>query len=79
MVNYIDDFGENVMVTLRNQLETYIVDVRDVDKRFSNLKGLGDLYEMLVKLKELSAMKLIKSEFEIEWMMILRVVVWCLM
>ncbi|KAG5632027.1 hypothetical protein H5410_003744 [Solanum commersonii] len=58
-----------------NELETYIVDVRDVDKRFSNLKGLGDLYEMLVKpykiciahvallqLKELSAMKLIKSE-----------------
>ncbi|KAH0739753.1 hypothetical protein KY290_038458 [Solanum tuberosum] len=51
---YPDDFGENVMVTLRNQLETYIVDVRDVDKRFSNLKGLGDLSEMLVKLKELS-------------------------
>ncbi|XP_049378286.1 uncharacterized protein LOC125843104 [Solanum stenotomum] len=32
---YPDDFGETVMVTLRNQLETYIVDVRDVDKRFS--------------------------------------------
>ncbi|KAG5601680.1 hypothetical protein H5410_033050, partial [Solanum commersonii] len=63
MVNYIDDFGENVMVTLRNQLETYIVDVRDVDKRFSNLKGLGDLSEMLVKLERaFSAMKLIKSE-----------------
>ncbi|XP_015168393.1 uncharacterized protein [Solanum tuberosum] len=49
---YPDDFGENVMVTLRNQLETYIVDVRDVDKRFSNLKGLGDLSEMLVKVKK---------------------------
>ncbi|KAH0636804.1 hypothetical protein KY289_036719 [Solanum tuberosum] len=49
---YPDDFGENVMVTLRNQLETYIVDVCDVDKRFSNLKGLGDLSEMLVKVKK---------------------------
>ncbi|KAH0746043.1 hypothetical protein KY285_007700 [Solanum tuberosum] len=49
---YPDDFGENVMVTLRNQLENYIVDVRDVDKRFSNLKGLGDLSEMLVKVKK---------------------------
>ncbi|XP_049343187.1 uncharacterized protein LOC125807502 [Solanum verrucosum] len=46
---YPDDFGENVMVTLRNQLETYIV---DVDKRFSNLKGLGNLSEMLVKVKK---------------------------
>ncbi|KAG5629888.1 hypothetical protein H5410_001605 [Solanum commersonii] len=49
---YLDDFGENVMVTLRNQLETYIVDVHDVDKRFSNLKGLGDLSEVLVKGEE---------------------------
>ncbi|XP_016490210.2 uncharacterized protein LOC107810007 [Nicotiana tabacum] len=34
---YPDDFDENIMVTLKNQLETYIVDVHDVDKRFSNL------------------------------------------
>ncbi|XP_049352641.1 uncharacterized protein LOC125817110 [Solanum verrucosum] len=48
---YPDDFAKNVMVTLRNQL-AYIVDVCDVDKRFSNLKGLGDISEMLVKVKK---------------------------
>ncbi|XP_016560344.2 uncharacterized protein LOC107859759 [Capsicum annuum] len=48
--SYLDDFGENIMVTLKNQLETYIVDVRDVDERFSNLKGLGDLSEELFAL-----------------------------
>ncbi|KAG5572106.1 hypothetical protein H5410_061872 [Solanum commersonii] len=49
---YPDDFGKNVMVTLRNQIETYIVDVRDVDRRFSNLKRLGDISEKLVKVKK---------------------------
>ncbi|XP_060203030.1 uncharacterized protein LOC132631472 [Lycium barbarum] len=49
---YPDDFGEDIMVTLKNQLETYIVDVRDVDERFSNLKGLGDLSKELVKAKK---------------------------
>ncbi|XP_047266892.1 uncharacterized protein LOC124897703 [Capsicum annuum] len=49
---YPNDFGENIMVTLKNQLETYIVDVRDVDERFSNLKGLCDLSEELVKTKK---------------------------
>ncbi|XP_059285124.1 uncharacterized protein LOC132038477 [Lycium ferocissimum] len=49
---YPDDFGENIMVTLKNELETYIVDVRDVDGRFSNLKGLGNLTEELVKTKK---------------------------
>nr|XP_016477854.1 PREDICTED: zinc finger MYM-type protein 1-like [Nicotiana tabacum] len=34
---YPDDFDENIMVTLKNQLETYIVDIRYVDERFSNL------------------------------------------
>ncbi|KAH0768458.1 hypothetical protein KY285_004329 [Solanum tuberosum] len=48
------NFGRSQRKVAKNQLETYIVDVRDVDKRFSNLKGLGDLSEMLVKLKELS-------------------------
>ncbi|KAG5584847.1 hypothetical protein H5410_045281 [Solanum commersonii] len=50
---YLDDFAKNVMVTLRNQLD-YIVGVYNVDKSFSNSKGLGDISEMLVKLKELS-------------------------
>ncbi|XP_016451030.2 uncharacterized protein LOC107775769 [Nicotiana tabacum] len=49
---YPDDFDENIMVTLKNQLETYIVDVRDVDERFSNLQGLVDLFETLVKTKK---------------------------
>nr|XP_009600790.2 zinc finger MYM-type protein 1-like [Nicotiana tomentosiformis] len=49
---YPDDFDENITVTLKNQLETYIVDVRDVDKKFSNLQGLVDLFETLVKTKK---------------------------
>ncbi|XP_070008481.1 uncharacterized protein [Nicotiana sylvestris] len=40
------------MVTLKNQYETYIVDVRDVDERFSNLQRLIDLSETLVKIKK---------------------------
>ncbi|XP_019231464.1 PREDICTED: uncharacterized protein LOC109212286 [Nicotiana attenuata] len=49
---YPDDFDENIMVTLKNQLETYIVDARDFDERFSNLQGLVDLSETLVKTKK---------------------------
>ncbi|XP_016479667.1 uncharacterized protein LOC107800912 [Nicotiana tabacum] len=49
---YPDDFDENITVTLKNQLETYIVDVRDVHERFSNLQGLVDLSETLVKTKK---------------------------
>nr|XP_009597886.1 zinc finger MYM-type protein 1-like [Nicotiana tomentosiformis] len=49
---YPDDFDENIMVTLKNQLETYIVDIRNVDERFSNLQGLVDLSETLVKTKK---------------------------
>ncbi|XP_018623814.3 uncharacterized protein [Nicotiana tomentosiformis] len=49
---YPDDFDENITVTLKNQLETYIVDIRDVDERFSNLQGLVDLSETLVKTKK---------------------------
>nr|XP_009766042.1 PREDICTED: uncharacterized protein LOC104217471 [Nicotiana sylvestris] len=49
---YPDDFDENIMITLENQLATYIVNVRDVDERFSNLKGLSDLSEKLVKTKK---------------------------
>ncbi|XP_016447742.2 uncharacterized protein LOC107772782 [Nicotiana tabacum] len=49
---YPDDFDENSMITLENKLATYIVDIRDVDERFSNLKGLSDLSEKLVKTKK---------------------------
>ncbi|XP_070045858.1 uncharacterized protein [Nicotiana tomentosiformis] len=49
---YPNDFDENIMVTLKNQLETYIVDIRDVDERFLNLQGLVDLSETLVKTKK---------------------------
>nr|XP_018627181.2 uncharacterized protein LOC104098881 [Nicotiana tomentosiformis]XP_033512693.1 uncharacterized protein LOC104098881 [Nicotiana tomentosiformis]XP_033512694.1 uncharacterized protein LOC104098881 [Nicotiana tomentosiformis] len=49
---YPDDFDENIMVTLKNQHETYIVNIRDVDERFSNLQGLVDLSETLVKTKK---------------------------
>nr|XP_016491480.1 PREDICTED: uncharacterized protein LOC107811123 [Nicotiana tabacum] len=49
---YPDDFDENIMITLENQLATYIVNIRDVDERFSNLKGLSDLSEKLVKTKK---------------------------
>ncbi|XP_060211993.1 uncharacterized protein LOC132639571 [Lycium barbarum] len=48
---YRYDFGENIMTTLKNQLGTYIVDVREVDGRVSNLRRLGDLSEELVKAK----------------------------
>ncbi|XP_019229223.1 PREDICTED: uncharacterized protein LOC109210280 [Nicotiana attenuata] len=48
---YPGDFDENIMVTLKNQLETYIVDVRHFDERFSNLQRLVDLSETLVKTK----------------------------
>nr|XP_016473049.1 PREDICTED: uncharacterized protein LOC107795002 [Nicotiana tabacum] len=37
---------------LIDKLATYIVDIRDVDERFSNLKGLCDLSEKLVKTKK---------------------------
>ncbi|XP_059306216.1 uncharacterized protein LOC132057608 [Lycium ferocissimum] len=47
-----DDFDKYSMVDLRFQLENYIVDVRDHDKRFSNLKGLCNLSKILVETKK---------------------------
>ncbi|XP_055822121.1 uncharacterized protein LOC129890630 [Solanum dulcamara] len=77
---YPDDFDEDVMVTLKNQLESYIVDVCDVDKRFSNLVNAKHLnYPLVFYLikfvlllpvdtstieRACSAMKLIKSELQ---------------
>ncbi|XP_059290945.1 uncharacterized protein LOC132044469 [Lycium ferocissimum] len=49
---YPDDFDKYSMVDLRFQLENYIVDVQDHDKRFSNLKGLVNLSKILVETKK---------------------------
>ncbi|XP_060182411.1 uncharacterized protein LOC132612085 [Lycium barbarum] len=49
---YPDDFDEFNMDTLEIQLASYIIDVRDVDERFSNLKGLCDLSKRLVQKKK---------------------------
>ncbi|XP_047250068.1 uncharacterized protein LOC124885861 [Capsicum annuum] len=45
---YPDDFDEFNMRVLENQLVNYIFDVCDIDKRFSNLGGFGELSRKLV-------------------------------
>ncbi|XP_049410402.1 uncharacterized protein LOC125873526 [Solanum stenotomum] len=49
---YPDDFDEFSMSALENQLATYIIDVRDMDERFSNFNGLCDLSRKLVETKK---------------------------
>ncbi|XP_016546389.1 uncharacterized protein LOC107846544 [Capsicum annuum] len=49
---YPDDFDELILCALKNQLANYIIDVRDIDKRFSNLNGFCDLSKKLVQTKE---------------------------
>ncbi|XP_009800385.2 uncharacterized protein [Nicotiana sylvestris] len=49
---YPDDFDEFSMGALENQLASYIIDVRDVDERFSDLHGLCDLSKRLVQTKK---------------------------
>ncbi|XP_047268589.1 uncharacterized protein LOC124898736 [Capsicum annuum] len=49
---YPDNFDEFNMSILENQLSSYIVDVRDVDERFSDLNGLCDLSKRLVQTKK---------------------------
>ncbi|XP_047260178.1 uncharacterized protein LOC124893106, partial [Capsicum annuum] len=49
---YPDDFGEFSIRVLENQLVNYIIDVRDIDKRFSNLGGLGELSRKLIETKK---------------------------
>ncbi|KAK4738634.1 hypothetical protein R3W88_002331 [Solanum pinnatisectum] len=51
---YPDDFDESNMSILQNQLASYIVDVRDVDERFSDLNGLCNLSKRLVQTKKYS-------------------------
>jgi len=49
---YPDVFDEVSMGDLENQLVTYIIDVCDIDERFSNLNGLCDLLRKLVQTKK---------------------------
>ncbi|KAM3235481.1 hypothetical protein P3L10_015518 [Capsicum annuum] len=49
---YPDDFDEFNMRVLKNQLVNYIIDVRDIDKRFSNLDRLGELSRKSVETKK---------------------------
>ncbi|XP_069152087.1 uncharacterized protein [Solanum lycopersicum] len=49
---YPDDFDEFNMNTLENQLANYIVDVCDVDEKFSDLNGLSDLSKTLIHTKK---------------------------
>ncbi|XP_049387477.1 uncharacterized protein LOC125851772 [Solanum stenotomum] len=46
---YPDDFDGSNMRSLENQLVNYIIDVRDINERFSNLGGLGELSRKLVE------------------------------
>jgi len=56
---YPDDFDELSMCALENQLANYIIDVRDIDKRFSDLHGLCDLSKRLVQTKKHSCYPLV--------------------
>ncbi|XP_049344995.1 uncharacterized protein LOC125809387 [Solanum verrucosum] len=49
---YPEDFDELNMFALENQLANYIIDVRDINKRFSNLHGLCDLSKRLIQTKK---------------------------
>ncbi|XP_016540916.1 uncharacterized protein LOC107841542 [Capsicum annuum] len=49
---YPDDFDEFKMRAIENQLVNYIIDVRNIDKRFSHLGGLGELFRKLVETKK---------------------------
>ncbi|KAG5585111.1 hypothetical protein H5410_045545 [Solanum commersonii] len=49
---YPDDFDGSNMRALENQLVNYINDVCDIDERFSNLGGLGELSRKLVETKK---------------------------
>lgn len=49
---YPDDYAKYSIVDLRFQLENYIVDVRDHDKRFFSLKELRNVSKILVETKK---------------------------
>lgn len=48
---YPNEFGDNKFQELSSKLDDYIVYMRQSDNRFSNLKGLGDLFKALVETK----------------------------
>jgi hypothetical protein len=48
---YPNDFSTIQLITLDNQLDTYIFDMRSSDE-FATLKGIGQLAEKLVKMKK---------------------------
>ncbi|XP_059455244.1 uncharacterized protein LOC132185494 [Corylus avellana] len=48
---YPNDFSAVQLITLDNQLETYIVDMRSSDE-FATLKGIGQLAKKLVEMKK---------------------------
>jgi hypothetical protein len=47
---YPNDFSAVKLITLDNELETYILDMRSSDE-FVILKGIGQLAEKLLKMK----------------------------
>ncbi|KAG5615653.1 hypothetical protein H5410_015477 [Solanum commersonii] len=49
---YPDDFDGSNMRAFENQLANYIIDVRDIDKRFSNLSGPRELSKKFVETKK---------------------------
>ncbi|XP_055822067.1 uncharacterized protein LOC129890559 [Solanum dulcamara] len=56
---YQDDFDESNMSVLENQLASYVVNVCDIDERFSDLNGLYDLSKRLVQTKKHSIYPLV--------------------
>jgi len=48
---YPNDFSAIQLMTLDNQLETYIIDMRSSEK-FATLKGIGQLTEKMVEMKK---------------------------
>ncbi|XP_055824242.1 uncharacterized protein LOC129892684 [Solanum dulcamara] len=56
---YPDDFDESNMSALENQLASYVIDVRDINERFSGLNGLCDLSKRLVQTKKHSTYPLV--------------------
>ncbi|KAG5617414.1 hypothetical protein H5410_017238 [Solanum commersonii] len=62
---YLDDFDQFSMGNLQNQLANYIIDVRDTNKRFSNLGGLREFSRKMVETKKKLTYPLIFSLSEI--------------
>jgi hypothetical protein len=48
---YSNDFSAVQLITLDNQLETYIIDMRSSEE-FAKLKGIGELFEKMVEMKK---------------------------